>query len=146
MAIGYPGTQQTPGSVGAAPAPPCPPNTPPGSWLSSQATAQQGTGHPLPRAGQPPGSCLPSNSIFPFRCNLFKGSRWVWAGRRCDGRWAECPPRALLAAPSQGMEDEEDEVQHSPAWLRCLPQTRSPFSLLSSQQGRTGWPQRPACL
>jgi len=75
---------------GSTPAPPPPPNTPPGSRLPSQATAQQGTSHPLPRAGQPPGSCPPLAVTSPSRCNRFKGSRWVSAGRRCDGRWAEC--------------------------------------------------------
>lgn len=140
MAGRYPGTQHAPGSMGATPAPLPPPKTPLGSWLRSQATAQQGTSHPLPRAGQPPGSCLPLASISPFRCNLFKGSQWVLAGRRCDGRWAGCLPGALPTTPSQGMEkeDDEDEARHSPVWLGCLPQTRSPFLLreLTVGQGR----------
>lgn len=132
------GTQHAPGSRGAAPAPPPPPNTPPGSRLPSQITAERGTGHPLPRAGQPPGSCLPVASISPFRCNLFKGSRWVLAGRRCEGWWAGCLPGALPISPSQGMEKEEDEALHSPAWLGCQPQTRSPFwpGELAAGQGR----------
>ena len=42
-------------------------------------------------------------------------------------------------------EEEEGEGQHSLTWRGCLPQTRSPFSQGSSQQGRAGWPERPAC-
>lgn len=132
------GTQHTPGSRGAAPAPPPRPNTPPGSQLLSQIIAEQGTGHPLPRAGRPPGSCLSIASISPFRCNLFKGSRWVLAGRRCEGRRAGCLPGALPISLSQGMEKEEDEALRSPAWLGCQPQTRSPFwpGELAAGQGR----------